>query len=467
MHKPLRIEKLALSFPGKELFEDFSAVVQPGARISVIGRNGSGKSCILKLIAGLMEPCEGRIIKDKDAVVAFVPQTIVAYGDLSGGQRFNKALTAALAQNPDILLLDEPSNHLDRKNRASLMLMLKHYPGTVIMVSHDGELLKGCAATLWDIDGGGVNIFNGGFDNYLAQRRLMRASLEAEINALDKEMGAAHKALMREQQRAKNSRVYGKKSAEAGRWAPIIAGGMKRRAQITAGAKKHDIAQKRREIGARLASLRLPEIIKPKFSITAAEAGEGAAVLITNGACGYGGKIVLKDINFSLGGRERCALEGANASGKTTFLRAVMGEEVVTRTGDWLAPKPGDIGYLDQHYGNLDLSKTVLQSVKDALPGATYAELRDFLNDFLFRSNEEISAPVAVISGGERARLSLALIAAKPPKLLILDEVTNNIDYETRRHIVEVIKAYPAALIAVSHEHGFLEEIETTKTFGI
>jgi ATPase subunit of ABC transporter with duplicated ATPase domains len=272
---------------------------------------------------------------------------------------------------------------------------------------------------------------------------------------------------MHEQQRAKKSKEYGQKSAESGKWAPIIAGGMKRRAQVTSGDKKQELRNKREDINQRLANLRVPEIIRPKFSITASDVGRGAIVVVTDGRAGYRGKAVLENINFSLGGAQRMGIVGDNASGKTTLIRALLQDPAVIRGGNWRTPKAHDIGYLDQHYSNLDPAKTVLESVKALRPDLSRAELRDFLNDFLFRKNEEVNARVSILSGGERARLSLALIAAKTPKLLILDEVTNNIDFETKQHMAEVIKEYPAAVIAISHERDFLEAIEIDKYLEI
>lgn len=133
MHKPIQITDLDLSFPHKTCFENFSCQIPYDSRIAIIGRNGSGKSTLLKMIASLC---------GEDLVAGYVPQVIVDYTDLSGGQRLNKAVTEALSLDPNILLLDELTNHLDNRNKKSLMRMLQNYPGTLIMVSHDKELLR-------------------------------------------------------------------------------------------------------------------------------------------------------------------------------------------------------------------------------------------------------------------------------------------------------------------------------------
>ena len=141
------------------------------------------------------------------------------------------------------------------------------------------------------------------------------------------------------------------------------------------------------------------------------------------------------------------------------MIKAILDNESVIKSGNWHTPKVSDIGYLDQHYGTLSAEKTVLETIAELVPTWTHIEVRRHLNDFLFRKNEEVNALVRTLSGGEKARLSLAQIAAKTPKLLILDEITNNLDLETKEHVTQVLKAYPGAMIVISHEADFLEEI--------
>lgn len=137
------------------------------------------------------------------------------------------------------------------------------------------------------------------------------------------------------------------------------------------------------------------------------------------------------------------------------------------RQGNWILPKSDDIGYLDQHYATLSPDKTVMETIRCLWPDHADAEIRKHLNDFLFRKNEEVTVLVSRLSGGEKARLSLAQIAAKTPKLLILDEMTNNLDLETRAHVIEVLKHYPGALLVISHDTDFLEAIGVTDRYRI
>ena len=134
-----------------------------------------------------------------DVVFGFVPQTIENFNALSGGQRLNKAVTQALSLDPNVLLLDEPTNHLDRHNRKSLMRMLQSYTGTLIVVSHDTELLRHCIHTLWHIDNGQIHVFSGNYDDYMREMRGRRASIEQELSRLDRQKKDMHHALMKEQ----------------------------------------------------------------------------------------------------------------------------------------------------------------------------------------------------------------------------------------------------------------------------
>ncbi len=135
-----------------------------------------------------------------------------------------------------------------------------------------------------------------------------------------------------------------------------------------------------------------------------------------------------------------------------------MDDPKIWRQGQWFIPKPEDIGYLDQHYGTL-AGETVLDCISNHVPAWSHAEIRKHLNDFLLRKNEEVNAKISTLSGGEKARLSLALIAAKTPRLLILDEVTNNLDLETRNHVLQVLQSYPGAMIVISHDQDFLKRL--------
>jgi len=459
MHKPIQIKDLDLSFPHKTCFENFSCQIPYGSRIAIIGRNGSGKSSLLQMIASLC---------GEDVVVGYVPQVIIDHTDLSGGQRLNKAVTEALSLDPNALLLDEPTNHLDSRNKKSLMRMLQNHPGTLIVVSHDKELLRQCTDTLWHIDNGKVHIFSGNYDDYMREIKLKRSSIEGEFELLNRQKKDMHHKLMQEQQRSSKSKAKGQKSIDQRKWPTVVSHAKAGRAEETSGRKKSAIDKRKSDLTESLSDLRLPEIIIPKFSIEGSDAGKGMIVQISAGSVGYcEGQPILSGIVLSLQGGERLSITCDNWSGKSTLIKAILGDESVYKTGGWHVIKREDIGYLDQHYGTLHPDKTVLETIADLVPAWSHAEIRRHLNDFLFRKNEEVNALVGTLSGGEKARLSLAQIAAKTPKLLILDEITNNLDLETKEHVMQVLKAYPGAMIVISHDPDFLEEIGINEVVNV
>jgi ATPase subunit of ABC transporter with duplicated ATPase domains len=445
-YKPISLNNLSLEFPHKTCFTDFSVTINYGDHIAIIGRNGSGKSSLLNMLR----------VKSSDIIIGYVPQIIEEFGSSSGGQRFNSALTKELSKHPDILMLDEPTNHLDLKNRRSLMRSLKSFYGTLIIVSHDVELLKNSIDKFWHIDNGKIAIFSGNYDDYMRDIKLKRNSIEIELARLDRQKKDMHQALMQEQHRAAKSKLKGQKSIDNRKWPTITSKAKALNAQETSGKKKLAIDQKKQYLQHQLKEMRLPEIILPKFSISSSDIGNASVLDITNGGAGYL-EPILNNINLNLYAGDRLAIKGDNGSGKTTLIKAILAETQVTRTGDWYVTE--DIGYLDQHYNNLDFDKTVFENMASIAPNWQPQEIRRHLNDFLFRKNEEVNTIAQNLSGGEKVKLSLALIAAKTPKLLILDEITNNLDLETRQHVIEVLKEYPGSVLVISHDEDFLEEI--------
>ncbi len=438
-HKPIFLNNLTLEFPHKICFADFNVTINYGNHVAIIGRNGSGKSKLLKMIKAIAE----------GVTIGYIPQIIEEFDNLSGGQRFNQALTEALKDSPDILLLDEPTNHLDFKNRKSLMRILKFFPGTLIIVSHDVEVLRNSIDRFWHIDNSKITIFLGNYDDYMHEIGSKRHAIEAELSRLEGQKKDMHQNLMQEQLRAAKSRQKGEKSIASRKWPTIVSKSKALNAQETSGRKKSAIDHKKQDLLGKLADLRLPEVIIPKFSLSSADIGDRSVLSIQDASIGFTDQI-MQNINLELGSKDRVAIMGNNGSGKTTLIKAILKTASINKTGNWYVTK--DIGYLDQHYSTLGPDLTVLETID--MP-----DKRRHLNDFLFRKNEEVNAKVSTLSGGEKARLSLAQIAAITPRLLILDEITNNLDLETRQHVIEVLKGYPGAMIVISHDEDFLKEI--------
>ena len=455
----IQINQLGISFAHKTCFEGFSTHVHGADRIAIIGQNGSGKSTLLKAMLNQVEPSSGSIHISDDVIFGYVPQVICEFETLSGGQRLNEALTQALSVSPNVLLLDEPTNHLDGHNRKSLMRMLRQYAGTLIAVTHDVEFLNTCIDTLWHIDNGKVHVFTGNYDDYMREVHINRASIEDELSRLDRQKEDVHHALMKEQERAKKSNLRGEKSVQERKWPAIVSSAKANRAVETSGKKKKAIHNAKDDLLEKLSSLRLPEVITPKFSIKAADISDRVLVSISDGSVSYKeSEKVVQNINFSLISKNHIALQGDNGSGKSTLIKAILGDKNIIKTGDWYVPNY--IGYLDQHYATLVDEKSVLETITELTPTWTHAEVPRHLNYFLFRKNEEVHAKIHQLSGGEKVRLSLAQIAAKTQKLLILDEITNNIDLSTKEHLLEFLNAYPGSFIIVCHDEGFLEKLD-------
>lgn len=468
MHKPILINDLGLSFPQKSCFANFNAQIRFGSRIAIIGNNGSGKSTLLKILQGKQEPSHGEVITPSDVIFGYVPQVIEDFNSLSGGERLQKSLTKALALEPNVLILDEPTNHLDQHSRKSLMRMLQGYAGTLIIVSHDAELLRHCINTLWHINKGEIHSFSGNYDDYLDELEHQRISIEQELSRISRQKKEIHQSLMREQQRAATSRAKGEKSIAQRKWPTIVSKTKVLRSQETAGKKKARIENKKQTLIDKLSALQSGEKIIPKFSLSNERRGEGAILAISDGTIGWQHHPpLLKNISLHMNAKDRVAICGDNGSGKSTLVKAILNNPDVIKTGHWVMPKPANIGYLDQHYATLDPEKTVLETLSLLVPSWPYTEVRKHLNDFLFRKNEEINALTSQLSGGEKVRLCLAQIAASPPKLLILDEITNNLDLETKEHVIQVLQDYPGAMLLICHEDNFLNQLGITEYYHI
>ena len=459
MHKPIVLQDLGLSFSHKTCFENFNARILPGSRIAIIGRNGSGKSSLLNILQNKVAPTEGTVVVPNDVQIAYVPQHI--NGEASGGECFNLALSEALNVYPDVLLLAEPTNHLDKTNRQSLLRLLHEFEGTLIVVSHDVELLRKSVDIFWHIEQERIHVFQGHYDDYVRECERQRHSLEEQKSYLNRQKKEMHQSLMQEQQRAAKSKEKGEKSIANRKWATVGSKTKAARGNTTSVNKKSVLRNEKHDLTDQLSQLYIPEIITPRFSLNAATIKKQMLVNIDHGCVAYTPeKPVLTSIHLSIASGDRVALCGDNGSGKSSLIKAILSDITVIRSGEWLIPKPADIGYVDQHYATLIDTESVLDAVQKLVPTWTMLEIRRHLTDFLFFNNEEVIALASSLSGGEKARLCLAQIAALTPKLLILDEVTNNLDLESRAHVIQVLKAYPGALLVISHDEDFLQELE-------
>lgn len=188
---------------------------------------------------------------------------------------------------------------------------------------------------------------------------------------------------------------------------------------------------------------------------------------IKNLSINFSGIHYLKTLMQMLITEIKFAIFGKNGSGKSSIARAILNDSDIKKTGDWILPNTNYIGYLDQHYKNLDRQIAVFDSIKNLKSELNNSEIRKILNDFLFRKNEEVYNLIGNLSGGEMVRLILCHIFLKSPKLLILDEINNNIDMKTKSHVINVLKDYVGAMIIISHDESFIDKVGVSKIINI
>ncbi|ASK87391.1 ABC-F family ATP-binding cassette domain-containing protein [Sphingorhabdus sp. SMR4y] len=487
----LNFSNITVRLGGTVILDGATASLPPGARVGMIGRNGAGKSTLMKVIAGMLEPDDGSVDMPKDARMGYIAQEAPAGQDspldtvlaadteraalleesetatdphrigeiherlnmidahsaparaakiliglgfdeaaqqqpmdsFSGGWRMRVALAALLFSQPELLLLDEPSNHLDLEATMWLENFLTSYQATILVISHERDLLNNVVDHILHLQHGTTTLYPGGYDAFEKQRAERQAQ----------------QASAREKQIAQREKL----ESFVSRW----------------GAKAHSAkqAQSRVKALARMEPI-AAAIDDPSLSFHFPSPAELKPPLITldDAAVGYGDNIILSGLNMRLDPDDRTALLGRNGNGKTTLARLLASQ---------LEPKKGAInksgkltvGYFTQYQvEELDTSDTPLEHMtrlmKDAKPGAVRAQLGRF--GF---SGDKATIKVGKLSGGERARLALAMITRDAPHLLILDEPTNHLDVDAREALVHALNEYSGAVILVSHDRHMLE----------
>jgi len=325
--------------------------------------------------------------------------------------------------------------------------------------------LRNSVNVLWCIDDEKVQIFRGSYDSYILERTKKHFAIKRELAFIHQKAKECYYLLMKEQVRAKKSKKQGEKHKKQRRWPTIVSDAKIGRAIETTGKKKKQINIRKQELVDTLSELKMSKIIKPKFSLLVKKRNK-TTLFIVDGSIGYQ-KPIINNINFIIDGNEKVAIVGNNGSGKPTLVKSILNTPNITKSGEWYTPVIDDIGYLDQHYDNLDLNSTLFEELNNLVPSWSQFKIRQHLNDFLFHKNEEVNAVMETFSGGEKVRACLAKIVAKAPKLLILDEITNNLDSETKDHVVEVLKGYLGSTIVISHDEDFLKQIGINTFYSI
>lgn len=464
---PLQLKDIKFSIGTTVLFRKVDLAVEPRARICLVGRNGCGKSTLMRLMVGLMEADEGDVSIQPGTRITYMPQEPsfppestaleyvssqdhvspyqaksllddlgVAYDkkldNLSGGEARRVSLAYALVNEPDILLLDEPTNHLDVETIEWLEGQLKSFRGSVVMISHDRAFLSNTTKTTLWLDEGIIRRLNqgyGAFEEWSA--KLLEEEAKANI---------------------KSDRLI---EAET-EWSR---GGISARRKRNQGrlARLGELREMRAQ---QIRSLKLGRI-----EASTSDISSKAIIDAHNISKSYDGRCLINDFSTLIVRGDRIGIIGPNGTGKTTLLKMLIGD-LKPDTGSVKISKRLMPVYLDQNRSKLDPSKTLLETL--CPQGGDMVQVMGkskhvmaYIKEFLF-DPAQLRGPVSVLSGGEKNRLLLALSLAQDSNLLILDEPTNDLDMDTLDRVQDMLAAYDGTLIIVSHDRAFLDNVVTS-----
>ena len=466
----LSAKNLSSSILGEPLFEKVSFVLPKGVHIGLVGQNGTGKSTLLKILAGEREPGEGSVHLEQERI-GYLPQEPVFAADdtvmsflhlpaaksmaavlksvglqeivpetpvhqLSGGQKTRLALAQLLAEKPTLLLLDEPTNHLDSEGVEWLETFLMNFTGGVLVVSHDRRLLDNTVTKIFELDPAthSLNEYEGGYTDYLSER--------------EKRIERQEDAFKRQQREKKRLEEWiALKKQEAAIYDDPSKGKMIR-------AKERYLEREILE----------KEIVRPKdtkkirgMDLRGETATAKLMCRVSHVSANYDGKNVLSDVSFEVRGKEKVLLSGKNGSGKTTLLKIILGTHQ-PRSGSVKIGEQVSVGYFAQEHEHLNMSNTVLEEFLETQEHKGEQDARRTLGSFLF-SGQDVFKKVSVLSMGERVRLVFAKLTHLQHELLILDEPTNHLDIPSREVIEEALLGFQGAVLAVSHDRYFVEKI--------
>ena len=494
------LHDVSLNIAGNQLLDKADWQIQPQDRVALVGRNGAGKSTLLKLLQGDIVPDSGQInqlsglrvagltqevpIKGDDSVYHFLVKSLGEVGEilsqfnelsqqgdmeklarvqqrmdnlhawdklpqietmasrlgittqermnnLSGGMKRRVLLGAALIASPDLLLLDEPTNHLDIEAIEWLEAYLKSFKGAVLLVTHDREFLSQVSNRIVEIDRGKLHQHDCDYETYLDRRETIRQSEQKQNELFDKKL-AEEEVWIRTGVKARRTRNEGRVRALK--------------------ALREEYKARRNQLG--------------KVKALSLDVNRSGSVVLeaTNVNYSLEQKKLLENFSLLLTRGDKLGVIGPNGCGKTTLVRLLLGE-LQPDSGDIKQGTSLNVAYFDQLRRQLQEDKTVMYNVGE---GADYVTINgkqkhvaSYLRDFLF-SSERFNQPVSVLSGGERNRLLLAKLFAKPVNFLVMDEPTNDLDIETLELLEEMLADYPGTLILISHDRAFINQVVTS-----
>jgi ATP-binding cassette subfamily F protein uup len=467
----LSLQNLHKAFGGPQLLNAATLQIERGERICLVGRNGEGKSTLLKIVNGDIEPDEGETIRQPGLKVRRLRQNIPhdvmetveelvfrgledphddfvshqavdkaislvglenawRFDELSGGQKRRALLARALVCDPDILVLDEPTNHLDIESIQWLENFLGRYKGTLVFVTHDRTFLRKLATRIVELDRGRLHSWACDYDTYLKRKQALLDGESEQWAQFDRKL-AQEEIWIRKGIRARRTRNEGRVRALE--------------------QMRGERSQRRERTGS--------------VNMQVARGGLSGRKVITakNVSYDYDGSPLIDRLDTNIVRGDKIGIIGPNGCGKTTLIKLLLGE---------LAPKTGsvdhgtklEVAYFDQHRAALDETKSVAENVSTeemVTLGNSRKHILAYLQDFLF-TPDRAKQKVSVLSGGERNRLLLARLFTKASNVLVLDEPTNDLDAETLELLEELLANYEGTLLLVSHDRSFLNNVVTS-----
>ena len=437
----LSLKDATLAFGGPPVLDGVSLSISKGLRAALTGRNGEGKSTLMKVIAGDLEPDGGEIVRAPGLKTVYVSQEVPAdrpgdsaFNALSGGRRRRSILEAALMSRPDLLLLDEPTNHLDMETIDWLEGMLRRQRDlAVLVVTHDRRFLKRVATKIFDLDRGELSGWECDYPTFVKRKAELLADEAVYWERKSKKL-AQEEAWIRRGVKARTTRNEGR-----------VAALMKLREEFAA-----------RRTAAGTASMKLD---------TAAPGGV-SVLKIKNMSFAYpdAEKPIVSNFTANVLRGERIGILGRNGAGKTTLLNLLTGRLAPT-SGEVSRGTNVELAFFDQLRSEMRPELTVGENIAadrdEVVIGGVKKHIYSYLADFLF-TPERVRTPVKALSGGERARLMLAKLFMRPANLLVMDEPTNDLDIETLELLEEQLLAYSGTLLLVSHDREFLDNVVTS-----
>lgn len=502
----LQFNNISLKFNEKLILNSISGGVQAGDKIGLIGINGSGKSSLLKILAGIMEPTSGTVIKNGS--VEYLPQIDLEFykqetplfkyiqniseewwevlskyeilfgknlnedriiSTLSGGELVKLNISIALSNNPEILLLDEPTNHLDLSSLNELQNLLTNINIPFIVVSHNVHFLNRVVKTIWEIDKQKISVYGANYDFYKSekekniQRQLDK--YEVEKKNLRKEKLALHKASIKFQM--KSAKLTRLAKTDDRSIPKIVRNGIKPKMQTNFGVKK---VKKEQNIEESLDKLNSIEVKKRKniYLDLKTDTKSGLIISIKDGELTLpNGLNLIKNINLKIYHGDRIALLGDNGSGKTTFVKQLEFEKAKILKGEIKYGLEYKTLFVDQKYDLVKPNLTIIENLQSVNSSITYEDIRRLLGNMTFSTDFDINKKATYLSGGEIARLAFAMATNSFVDLLILDEPTNNLDIETVEVITEALREFKGTIVVISHDLEFLKSVNVKKFIEI